>query len=410
MKMEEGRELEPRQTPEWGPGKDRSDKIIAILGWIIALMLVLYAGIYFGQIEKKSAKKSGKIPTTPASDAGSKSLQAAPACFIVVVTDFADESQALDFIARNLGFKFIRPRTKPGNKAVHEVEIGLFRNHAESIEVAEGYRTKGFGVYIEPFSAPEEAMGIAETPQSSAVQPSRSNSAISNAPIARVSEPSGAANDMKSTVSAPAQVVNRMNSTASEVRAQVGESDNSVSGSSLTKISSTRPVKVQNGAVSGTSVKVADSEVAKTAETAILPAISAENPDPPAFAVKQSTEAVKKPSAAAVAASGQDAVGSTESAGFKLKAKITDPAILADMFTIQVFSLSSRDSAMDQVKRFEKEGFAVYLTTTSGDPKFFRVRIGAFATRDEALRQAAGIREKYSDVPAALVIEGVLKK
>jgi len=372
--MEEGKDLEPRVT-QWGPGNDRSDKIIAILGWIIALMLVLYAGIYFGQLEKKAARNRGGS-AAPQAQAGTAAPIAAPTNFLVIVTDFSDESQALDFIARNLGFKYISPRSKAGNASIHEVKIGVFRNHGEALEVAQGYRDKGFSVYIEPIARTAEeqvavpAVPAAQTPVTSVSN--RPSPAVTERPSTRVETPAPA--PVRQTVEAPA------------------------AQTSPAPVSRPAPTRVVVETPAVKPLPAEEKTVVQPTPAVSLPAQT-----------RVSTPAAKAP-VTPVAPAAPKIQPAQEKTVASSSAKITDQARLASMYTVQVFSLSSRERALEQVSRFEKDGYHVYLTSTAGSPTFYRVRVGAYESRDQALKEAEHIRSEYSDVAAALVIEGVLKK
>lgn len=64
-----------------------------------------------------------------------------------------------------------------------------------------------------------------------------------------------------------------------------------------------------------------------------------------------------------------------------------------DRFAVQVAALSTSAAAKDLVARLKKDGFTAYVeTVTTADSTLHRVRVGPFASRDEAQRAAEKLK------------------
>ncbi len=67
----------------------------------------------------------------------------------------------------------------------------------------------------------------------------------------------------------------------------------------------------------------------------------------------------------------------------------SDVASATDRFAVQVAALSTSAAAGDLVARLKKDGFTAHVeTVTTGGSTLHRVRVGPFASRDEAQRAA----------------------
>lgn len=378
------------------PGRpaDRSDKIIAILGWIIALMLVLYAGLYLGRMEDEALKAGpgekllGDGLAVVPGGSSENGRSAGGERYLVIISELGSESDALDFISRNLGFTYIKPRTKPGLPGIHEVAMGVFGSHREALDAAKTYRDKGAVAYVEEFKssapAPPGAKGSPKSGSQAQSQGRPSEPRVSSAPDRPVVKPysgggagSAAGRKAPASTSRPSSGSTPMPEPSPGLSPEPAETVKPVEPSRVSEpVKPTEPVKAEASSPSG---------AASTATS--------------------SDRGVPPDAAAADSATGSEP--------FRVKStgpKVTDPEKLSSMFTVQTFSLSSRDNALEQAKKFEDAGYHVYLTTTATDPPYYRVRVGAWPDRAAAEAAATEIRDTFKNIAGALVIEGVLKK
>lgn len=97
-----------------------------------------------------------------------------------------------------------------------------------------------------------------------------------------------------------------------------------------------------------------------------------------------------------------------ETSRSKAPAEARAPAQSAGRYTVQVASFSDRAPAQQMVERLRKNGYTAEIRTVNLDKRgiWHRVRVGAYATEEEARRVAQALQKEERLPSAPLVVSG----
>jgi hypothetical protein len=390
--------------------KEKSERIIAILTWIIVLLIVLYSGLYVGKLEKEAEfRKKNAAALKQENVALGSNFDSE--YFLIRVHDFKNESETIDFISDNLGFKYLKPIQISPDSPERCVDIGFFRSEQSAFEISKKYELQGKKCRVINFRD-KDCIGLNDAP-------------VSKNPDSKPSDPKNEAS--KTLASKTADQKN------TDVKA-LDKEKNTFDHDGIKKSKSSDLPQNGNTEFLNKSVSIgtdnsdnknrgSDKEIITDTDIEPSAPVNKDKKDLISGISKESAHTsdiniLTKPVKNKVIQSGKtgndlDKIIESGISGSFWKSshtKITDPAVLKNMFTIQVLSLTNKNSALAVAEKIKKAGFHVYITDNGKPENVFRVRIGAFKTREDANKIKKEIIQVLKEFSGGYVLHGVLKK
>lgn len=380
---------------------EKTERVIAILSWIIILLIVLYSGLYVGKIEREARIKEKEKNSIPKENILLDSSTDHER-YVVRVYGFKDESETIDFISENLGFKYLKPIQIATGSSERCVDIGYFRSRKSAEQISEKYDKNKIKYQIYNYKD-RDVIGFLKDDDKSST------------PGVTI----GATSEDSKIKSSDSKNIKDLSPKISSVNKKINTPK--VSGSKIvsSKVAKVKKIKKKHLAQTSKNIKAehikaannkAENIKTENKSRTVEKNLKSKTSIKKRF-VKKVTQDSKMPSKAFKTM--KTANKEPQGAYFRVKShkKIDDPSVLKNMFTIQVLSLTNKESAQTILKKVEKAGYHAYLTDNGISAKrVYRIRIGAFKTRESALTAKNEVVKSLKEFSGGYVLHGVLKK